>query len=179
MKSRLLAVGILATSILASCADRTAPAAQPAPTADEAIASAVRAALGGDLEARYFDRAFDLNGDGQLEVVAYAAGPMVCGTGGCPVYVFTPGEGGYRLVSSISVARTPVRVSAHSSNGWRDLIVTIGGGGIETASAVLKFDGTTYPTNPTAPPAEIASGVDGTEVLIAEFESFTDGKPLP
>lgn len=157
-----------------------APAAQPTPAADDpVIAAAIRAALGGDWEAHYFDATVDLNGDGRPEVVAYVAGPMVCGTGGCPVFIFTPAEEGYRLVGSLSVVQPPVRVSTASSNGWRDLVVGIGGGGVAAGNAVLKFDGTSYPTNPTVAPAEPVRSLDGTEVLIAEFASYTDGKALP
>jgi len=155
-----------------------APAAPPASLTEADVAAAVRAALQGDFEASYFDAAVDLDDDGQQEVVAYAAGPMVCGTGGCPLFVFKAGEQGYRLVTQVSVVQVPVRVSSQVTNGWRDLVVAVAGGGMPAGNAVLKFDGTTYPSNPTVSPAEPVASLEGTEVLIGEFGSYTEGKPL-
>lgn len=134
--------------------------------------------LGGEL--RYFDAVTDLDGDGRAEIVVYAYGPMLCGTGGCNTLVFAPEPPGYRLVTSISVSRPPIRVASRSTNGWRNLLVHVSGGGIvEGYDAELEFDGTTYPSNPTVPPAEPASDTEGAEVLIPEFESFAEGKLVP
>jgi hypothetical protein len=162
------------------------PATAPADTAKhdaaaagDALGQAVRAALEGDYEAHYFDAAADLNGDGTPEAIAYVVGPMVCGTGGCPVFVFAPAADGYRLVSRITVAHPPVRLAPRSSQGWRNLVVGVGGGGMAAGNAELKFDGTSYPTNPTVPPAEPVAVLAGSEVLITEFTSYKDGKPVP
>ena len=179
-------VSCLALLALAACggkpapalAPASAPAAQPATLTDADVAAAVNAALEGDFDARYFDARVDLNGDGREEVLAYVAGPMVCGTGGCPLFVLTPDDGAYKPVARISIVQVPIRVSTQSTQGWRDLVVGIAGGGIPAGNAVLRFDGTTYPSNPTVPPAEPAGSLDGTEVLIGEFGSYTDGKPL-
>jgi len=130
-------------------------------------------------EVRYFDGTADLNGDGRPEIVVHVAGPMVCGTGGCPTLVFTPGAGGYELVADISITRPPIQLSSRSANGWRNLLVRVGGGGLEGYVAELRFDGTAYPANPTVPPAERAPDTIGAETLIPDFESFTDGKLIP
>ena len=84
-----------------------APVTAASAPAAHLLGPAIREALGDDSEARYFDAEIDLDGDGKQEVVVYAAGPTVCGTGGCPVYVFTPSAEGYRPVGRISVARPP------------------------------------------------------------------------
>lgn len=189
--SRLNLLAVAAV-LMTACAREPAPPAEPTPsTPDPTVTSAaepesespvdtaVRAALGGDWDARYFDASVDLDGDGQQEVVAYVAGPMVCGTGGCTVYVFTPTSDGLRLVSAISVVQPPVRLSPRSSQGWRNLIVGIAGGGIPASAAELEFDGKTYPSNPTVPPAKPTADLDGATILIPEFESYTQGKPVP
>jgi hypothetical protein len=181
------------TLLLAACAGEapletsarakpsSASAAGPAaPPADAQLAAAIRKALGGDWEARYFDAAVDLQGDGRQEAVVMVAGPMVCGTGGCPVMVFAPAPGGYRLVTQISVAHPPVQVAPRRAHGWRNLIVRVYGGGVMKAyDAELAFDGSSYPTNPTVPPALPATSLTGVELLIPEFETYRDGKPLP
>ena len=143
------------------------------------LGQAVRGALGGDWEAFYFDAQADLDGDGTPEAITYVAGPMICGTGGCPLYVFASGPQGYRLVSRLSVVRPPVRLSPRSSQGWRNLVVGVGGGGLAAGHAELKFDGKIYPANPTVPPAEAVTNLAGTGVLIAEFGSYREGKPVP
>lgn len=186
--SFILPVAMLA----ASCGRAPAPSAPAAsevaePTAqplveqpsDSEVGAAVRAALGGDWDARYFDATVDLDGDGQQEIVVYAAGPMICGTGGCTVFVFTPGADGLRLVSAISVAQPPVRLSPRSSHGWRNLIVGIAGGGIPAGAVELEFDGTSYASNPTVAPAKPVVNLDDATVLIPEFGSYTEGKPVP
>jgi hypothetical protein len=143
------------------------------------LGPAIREALGDDSETRYFDAAVDLDGDGKQEVVVYAAGPTICGTGGCPIYVFTPLAEGYRPVGSISVARPPVRLSPRSTRGWRNLIVGVAGGGISAGNAELEFDGTGYASNPSVPPARPVESLAGAAVLIPEFHSYTEGKPVP
>jgi hypothetical protein len=154
------------------------PEATPVALTEADVAAAVREQLQGDYDARYFDAAVDLDGDGRQEILAYVAGPMLCGTGGCPLFVFKPGADAYEPVAQVSVVQVPVRVSSQGTNGWRDLVVAIGGGGLPAGNAVLKYDGNTYPSNPTVPPAEPAASLDGTEVVIGDFDSYTDGKPL-
>jgi hypothetical protein len=58
-------------------------------------------------------------------------------------------------------------------------VVGVGGGGLATGNAELKFDGEVYPTNPTVPPAEVVTDLVGTEVLIPEFRSYAEGKLVP
>ncbi len=184
---------ILPVLMLAAACGRTptppAPAvpqapARATPTADERpsdsmVGAAVRTALGGDWGARYFDASVDLDGDGKQEIIAYAAGPMICGTGGCPVFVFTPRADGLRLVSSISVAQPPVRLSPRSSHGWRNLIVGVAGGGIPAGDAELEFDGSSYAPNPTVAPAKPVTNLGDATILIPEFGSYTEGRPVP
>ncbi|WP_230292941.1 hypothetical protein [Croceicoccus sp. Ery5] len=110
--------------------------------------------------------AIDLNGDGMDEIVAYASGPMLCGSGGCNVLVLEPAGEGFTVRMDASVSKLPVTVLDSSSHGWRDLTVWVGGGGGESGNAVLRFDGIRYPSNPTVPPA-ILQEEQGT-VLIAQ-----------
>lgn len=173
---------------LAACAagpadleSAAAPVSKPGTfMSDVDIGPAVRAALGGDWEAHYFDAEVDLNDDGAGDLVAYVAGPMVCGTAGCPVFVFSRGADGYELVGRISVAYPPVRLSPRSTAGWRNLIVRVAGGGIaENFDAELAWDGTAYSGNASIAPAKRVTDLSDAKTLIPMFESFRDGKPVP
>jgi uncharacterized protein len=156
-------------------------AASPAPARQNALPADVQKVIVGrfDADTRYLDGAADLNGDGKPELVVHVVGPMACGSGGCPTMVFTPAAAGYRLVSTISVSNPPVRVSATSTAGWRNLIVRVRGGGAKAGDVELISDGKGYPANPTVPGPRVkpAAGT-GADVLIPELKSFDDAKPL-
>lgn len=128
---------------------------------------------------RYLAGRVDLNSDGRPELLVHLVGPMPCGTGGCPTLVFAAGEQGYALQSSIGPARPPIRVSPRSSGGWRNLIVEIGGGGGRSGHAEVAFSGGGYTRNPTVAPAKRIDDLAGTEIVIADFDSFDDARPLP
>lgn len=109
---------------------------------------------GGDLWTHYYHNRVDLNGDGRPEVLVYLFGPYMCGSGGCNTLVFRQtGAGDYKLVADISLTNNPVVVSERRTKGWNDLITLVSGGGVRAHYAVLRFDGKTYPNNPTSPPA--------------------------
>ena len=127
----------------------------------------------------YFAKQVDLNGGGRAEYVVHVAGPMVCGSGGCDTFVFAQEGSGVRLVSRTSVTRPPIVVASTTTQGWRDLVVRVSGGGIIPGyDARLRFDGRTYPANPTVPPAELLKAPASGEVAIPTFESFTEGRLL-
>jgi hypothetical protein len=117
----------------------------------------------------------DLNGDGKDEVLVYVTGPGWCGTGGCDALVLSPSGSTYRVVMDASVSRLPISVLPTKSHGWHDLAVTIGGGGGEAGVARMKFDGQTYPDNPTGPPTKLIKGDGGGKILIPDT---TEGEPL-
>lgn len=130
----------------------------------------------------YFAKQVDLDADGRPELIVHVAGPMVCGTGGCNTVVLTKDGEGLREVASIAVTRPPIVVAETSSNGWRDLLVSVSGGGIAAHLARLRFDGSSYPANPTVEPAEALQQDEAGETAIPVFESFTEGvllRPAP
>lgn len=137
---------------------------------DPKLEAAIRSAYGEDLEAevRYYYNKVDLNGDGRLDVLVYAFGKEMCGTGGCDALVFQSVNGGYKLVSNISLVWNPVIVSRHKTHGWNDLILFVVVGGIQPGYyAVLRFDGSKYPENPTVEPAApLKTRVGGTAYVV-------------
>jgi hypothetical protein len=96
----------------------------------------------------------DLNGDGRKESLIYLTDPDYCGSGGCSLVVLSPSSRGYRVVMRSTVTRLPISLLSTANHGWRDIGVTVGGGGITRAyEARVRFNGRRYPSNPTVPPA--------------------------
>lgn len=101
---------------------------------------------------RYVAKEVHLKNKDSFQILVHAMGPMICGTGGCPTFVFSSK---LDLISWISITQLPIMVSNNKSNGWRDIIVTVSGGGImQSYQARLRFNGKRYPSNPTVKPAE-------------------------
>ena len=172
---RRLSTLTLALAVLGGCA-----ASPQQDTASAQLAKELDQVLG-DVPGpiHYFAKRVDLNGDARAEYVVHVAGPMVCGTGGCTTLVLTEEGQELRLLSRISVTRPPIVIAATSTNGWRDLVVRTSGGGIIPGyDARLRFDGRTYPANPTVPPAEPVKAPASGEVAIPAFQSFTEGRLL-
>ncbi len=133
-----------------------------------------------DAETRYRDGTVDLNDDGQEELVVHVVGPMACGSGGCSTMVFTPTASGWRLVATIAVTRTPIGVSTTTTEDWRNLIVRVSGGGTRARDVELRFDGTSYPSNPTVPgPRVETTTAQHARIVIAEITAFEDATLLP
>ena len=132
-----------------------------------------------DGEVRYFLKWFDLNGDGISEAIVHVVGPEVCGTGGCTTHIFVKSGSRCKLVSTIDLSRPLIVASTARSNGWRNLIVFIAGGGILPGYYVeLRFNGATYPDNPTVKPAKRINGKPRGTVLIKRFDNCKQGKRL-
>jgi hypothetical protein len=133
-----------------------------------------------DPDAHAFPASTDINGDGRPEIVVHIAGPVLCGTGGCTTVVYTPTDAGYHLVAEIAPTKPPIQVSPRETNGWRNLLVHVSGGGLEAAyDAELTYDGAQYPPNPTGPGILRAEDTQGATIVIPTFENHMDGVPLP
>ena len=117
---------------------------------------------------RYDYMAVDLNGDGRREVLVYVAGGnRNCGTGGCGLTVLQSNGSKWRVVSETSIGWIPIRILRTGGRGWRDLGVTVAGGGVTRPyEARLRFDGETCPTNPSVSPAlPVPAGTAGTVAI--------------
>lgn len=108
-----------------------------------------------DPAVRYQSALVDLDGDRRDEAVVRILGPGYCGTGGCGLLILARQGESWRVVTDLAIAHAPIRVLATRSRGWRDLGVIVAGGGVIPGyEARLRFDGTSYPDNPSVPPAE-------------------------
>ncbi|MCJ1962618.1 hypothetical protein [Novosphingobium mangrovi (ex Hu et al. 2023)] len=157
---------------LAGCKGDAPPAGEPSATASAGASDALVAdpeafvqnyvedELGGDLGVVHVDSAkMDLDGDGTEEVLAYASGAMMCGTGGCNLLVLKPEGDSFRIVGDLSVVQLPVGVLDSTTNGWRDLAVSVSGGGMAAGVRRVPFDGERYASNPTSAGVDEAAGM--------------------
>ena len=125
---------------------------------------------------RYSVVLVDLDGDKRPEALIYAMSTIAgglqsdeCGSGGCDLYVLSLTSTGYRQISDISITRPPIRVLPSITRGWHDLGVMVAGGGIINGyEARLRFDGGSYPTNPTVSPAVRVKAVVGKVVIASD-----------
>lgn len=101
---------------------------------------------------RYYYNKVDLNEDGKPEIFAYLVGSLVCGTGGCSAVIFKQENKQYTVLSKFTLVNNPVIISNSKTKGYRDIIMNVSGGGIESFSALIRYDGTTYPSNPSIQP---------------------------
>jgi hypothetical protein len=131
--------------------------------------------FGPDETTRVAIAAVDLGGDGVKEFLVYVSGRDWCGSGGCVLIVVAPSGSAYRVISRITIAKRPIRVLSSRTNGWRDLAVWVQGGGIITGyEARLPFNGHSYASNPSMPPAQRLRRATGRIVI----SSDDAGEPL-
>lgn len=143
-------------------ADATAVLAQ----ADPAISTWIAEHYAGIEDILFAVGETDLDGDGQDEILAYVGGPMLCGTGGCYLVVLERAGQDLELLGMLTVSQLPVGAFESSTNGWRDLAVTVYGGGVEQGVARVPFGEDQYASNPTVEPAQITE--DTFEIVIPE-----------
>lgn len=157
-----------------------APSAAASPSVspesvDAATEQALIAALGTylgdngvvlDAKQRFMTAYVDLNQDAANDALVLMNSPDFCGSGGCTLLVFQGQQQAFKFVSRSTLINNPIVVSDQRTNGWRDLIVDVRGGGAQPTKVALTFDGKAYPLNPSTQPAlPTNSPVKGIEVL--------------
>ncbi len=121
--------------------------------------TAYLAITGAPLNSRYEFTRVDLNGDGRREGLVMMKSPHQhwCNSNGCRMIVFQAHNDGFTLLSEISPVRGPLTVSNQTTNGWRDLLMSVSGRDyVQTKKVALRFDGRTYPAHPAFQPALFA-----------------------
>ncbi|MYL64897.1 hypothetical protein GLW07_16175 [Bacillus hwajinpoensis] len=122
---------------------------------------------------RYYYNKLDLNNDQINETFVYLVGPMVCGTGGCSGLLLEEKDGGYTVKSRFSLVRTPVIIQNETTNGWKNIVMYVAGGGIEPGYHQLKFDGENYPSNPSVQPIVEEDKIIGIGIINDEIAEDT------
>ena len=127
---------------------------------------------------RYAEAATDLSGDGRPGIIVYVIGPSACGQAGCNTHVFTPiGADAYPQVGYVTSSNPPIRASSRTSNGWKNLVVRVSGGGAVAHDAELEFSGTRYPDDPSLA-ATLAVAPAREETLIRDDIRFETAQVL-
>ena len=110
----------------------------------------------------------------KLAAIVYLYGEKWCGSGGCNTLVLDQSNGIWKIVATISITRLPIRILKGTSHGWRNIGIWVQGGGIQPGfEAELRFDGKTYPKNPTALPyRQSSSRLEGEVAIMANQPSL-------
>lgn len=169
LKMRILTlVAVFCSGFLVSAS--TANARQETPSAGAtASLKTFLGMLDADKTAQYLFAFRDLNDDGTPEAIVRLSGNNWCGSGGCNTLILTPDKDSWKIVTNIRITQPPVYVLPGMSKGWRHVGVRVQGGGIQPGYvAELRFNGKTYPRNPSVPPARRLQGKPGGEVLILD-----------
>lgn len=116
---------------------------------------------------RYYYNKVDINEDGKEEIFTVLYGMYVAGSGGGTGLLF---DNDYNLVTQFSLVRTPVIISDNKTNGWNEILMYVSGGGVESFYAQMKFDGKTYPSNPSVQ-SEVKPGmkIEGKAIIANEI----------
>lgn len=88
---------------------------------------------------------YDLNDDGNKEILVGLIGPYFCGSGGCSPYLL---DNQGNVITHFSVSDYPIVIDNNKTNGWKDLFIRSNG-----KDRIVKFDGKKYPSNPSTLPA--------------------------
>lgn len=152
MRTSLLCPFLIGLIVFSASGCSAAHETQPPQSEMESLISTLqRLNLGAST--KYVAAFRDLDGNGSLDAIVYLVGPSVCGSGGCNTVVLSYNHG-WSKVSTIHLTRLPIRVVDKKYHGWYSISVNVSGGGIlHPYSAELNFDGKSYPSNPTMPPA--------------------------
>ena len=114
------------------------------------------------------------------EVVVRLSGGGWCGSGGCTMLILADLGGTFKVVSRITITQLPIRVLQSKNHGWRDLGVTVSGGGIEKAfEARLAYDGRAYRANPSLVGRKPHHPPGGRVLISADSMGDVAGRPLP
>lgn len=97
-----------------------------------------------DYSKRFIFFEYDLNEDGNNEILVGFTGPYFCGSGGC-TQLLLDNQG--NVITTFSVSDYPVIIDTNKTNGWKDLFIYSGG-----KNRIVKFDGKKYPSNPSVLP---------------------------
>jgi len=115
----------------------------------------------------------NLNDDEFDDMIVLLGGMEFAGSGGSTVLILKgEADENYTLINKVTLARTPIIVTNTLSNGYRDLLFIVYGGGSETHHNILSYDGIKYPINPSTQSEAESGRVFEGDALIANTEYY-------
>lgn len=85
--------------------------------------------------------------------------------------ILEPTASSFKVLGRVTIVQLPIKLLPSMSNGRPEIGVRVQGGGVQSGyEAVLSFNGTSYPRNPSMPPARKVSAAEG-KVLIATTDN--------
>ncbi|WP_315117348.1 hypothetical protein [uncultured Clostridium sp.] len=144
------------------------------PRLEEAIAKAYNLEKGKDQVKYYFNRV-QLNNDMEPETFVYLVGPKFSGEDGCCAAIFSCVNGEYKLLSKFTLVNNPIIITNNWTNGYRDIIIHVSGGGAKESYAYMKFDGAKYPEDPYMQPKVVPNTKLTGVAIIADDVSKNSG----
>lgn len=127
------------SSILCATAHAAPPVLSPAQVALKKIDAGIK-------PDHYEIARADLDADGKEDVLALMNGKSgYCGSGGATLFILIGTGSGFTSLGSVKVVNAPIYLSKNVTHGFRDLLVTVRGGGATPGLASLAFDGKSYP----------------------------------
>ena len=107
-----------------------------------------------DKTTRFTSAIIQSEGTTKGEIVVYISGESWCGSGGCRLWILEPNGGSFNVIGEMTIVWPPIRVLRTKSHSHYDIGVWVQGGGIQPGyEALMRFDGASYPDNPSVPPA--------------------------
>lgn len=131
--------------------------------------------VGPDRTTRIVAANLSSRGETSGETLVYVSGERWCGSGGCTLLILESKESSFKVLGRIPIVQLPVRLLPSTNRGLPDIGVRVQGGGLQAGyEAVLSFNGTEYPRNPSLPPARRLAENEG-KVMITKTDT---GIPL-
>lgn len=138
---------------------------------EKAITNALEYNKATDGIIKYYYNYIDLNNDQHPEIFVYLIGSYVSGSGGSTALIFEDNNAEYKLLSQFSLVHNPIIISDDQTNGWKDLIMYVSGGGITPFYSHIKFDGNRYPENPSIQqPVQAGKVVNGVAIIADDLQ---------
>lgn len=126
-------------------------------------------------DTRYRWLTYDLNGDGQEELLVQL---NWCGSGGCTLLIFDNEQQQWRFNSRITLVQTPLNLGTNTHDKWQDLVLFVRGGGAEPNQHILRYNGSHYPLNPSVAPVATLDEISQVQLFSDGLTPFQEGVKL-
>lgn len=137
----------------------------------ESLALAALQTVDPDIKSDHYDIARgDINDDGEEDLFVLMNGKSgYAGSGGTTLFVLKGYGDRFDALGKTKVVSTPIYLRKSTHKGYRDILVTVGGGGAKPGFSPITFDGSAYSDSPGD---ERATKNDGDKLLFDDVKPF-------